>query len=73
MVKLPFNSMLLFFTDRYNSHPHAHWVAGLKKYLRHHASHLRRLIEDDLEMAKKEYGMNIEPLLQRSDVILYLV
>ena len=65
--------MLLLLTDRYNAHPHAHWVSGLKKYLQHHASHLCRLIEDYLEMNEKEDGMNIEPLLPRFGVILYLV
>ena len=65
--------MFLFCSYRFNAHIHAHWVEGLNKYWQHHASHLCRLIEDDLEMAEKEDGMNIEPLLPHSDVILYLV
>ena len=72
-MKLPFKSMILLRTDIYNAHPHAHWVAVLKKYLQHHVSHLCPLIEDDLEKDDKEDGMNIEPLLPRSGVILYLV
>ena len=64
--------MLLSHTDRDNNHPHSHWVTGLKKYWRHHASHLCQFIYDDLEMADKEYGMNIEPLLPHSVAILYL-
>ena len=65
--------MLFLRTDRDSAHPHAHWVAVLKKYWRHHVSHLFQIIEDDLKMAEKKDGMNIEPLLPRSDVILYFV
>ena len=72
MVKLLFKSMLLLRADRYNSRPNAHWVAVLKKYWRHHASHLCQIIDDAMEMAEKEDDMNIKPLLPHSDVILYL-
>ena len=65
--------MFLFRSYISNAHPRAQWVAGLNKYWQHHASHLCRLIEDDLEMAEKEDGMNIELLLPYYDVIMYLV
>ena len=53
MVKLPFKRMIFSRTDINNARPHANWVTGLNKYRLHHAYHLFRLIEDDLEMAEK--------------------
>ena len=38
--KLPFSRMILLRTDRDSSHPHLHWVVGLKKYWLHYESHL---------------------------------
>ena len=64
--------MLLLRTYRDIDHPHVHWVTGLKKYLRNHASHLCRLIVNDLEMDKEKYGVYIQPLLPHYDVIVYL-
>ena len=71
--KLPFEFMMLLRTERDNYHPHAHWVAVLKKYWRHHASHLFQLIEDDLKMAEKKDGMNIEPLLPHLLPLLIII
>ena len=70
--KLPFKRMLLLRIVRDSYHPHAHWLAVLNKYWRHHASHLCQLIVNDLEMAEEKYDMDIQPLLPHSDAIIYL-
>ena len=64
--------MLLSRTDRDSAHMHVHWVAGLKKYCRHHASHLCRLVLNALEMAEEKYGVDIQPPLPHYDTIVYL-
>ena len=64
--------MILSLTDRYSDHLHAHWVAGLMKYWRHHASYLCRLIVNPLEIAKEKYVVDIKSLLPHSDAIVSL-
>ena len=70
--KLPFKRMILSRTDRDSAHLNAHWVAGLKKYWRHHTSNLCRLIVDAPEMAEEKDSVDIQPLLPHSDAIMYL-
>ena len=70
--EIPFKHMILSRTNIYSAHLHAHWVVVLKKYFRHHASHLCRLIVNALEMAEEKCGVDIKTLLPHSDVIVYL-
>ena len=70
--KLPFKRMRFSCTDIDSAHPHAHWVEVLNEYWRHHAYHLCRLVLNALEMAEENYGVDIQPLLPHSDVIMYL-
>ena len=70
--KLPFKRMILTHTGRYNAHPRAHWVLGLKKYWQHHRYQLCQIIADALKRDDKGDCMNVEPLLPHSDAILYL-
>ena len=73
MWKLPFKRMILSRTDRDNYHPHAQWVAALKKYWQHHASHLCQIISNSMEMVKKEDSTNIEicyQILTRSCILV---
>ena len=69
---IPFKRIILLRTDIDNYHHHAHWVVGLNRYWKHHTSHLCRIITNSMEMAEKEDGMNIEPVLPYYDAILYL-